>query len=63
VIPQDRTRVPIPDQGARITVVGPWVDDLEHGWREVHPAWWISSGRIVPAAPQELDAVRGLLRD
>jgi hypothetical protein len=63
VIPQDRTRVPIPDQGARITVVGPWVDDLEHGWREVHPAWWISSGRIVPAARQELDAVRGLLRD
>ncbi len=63
VIPQDRTRVPIPDQGTRITVVGPWVDDLEHGWREVHPAWWISAGRIVPAARQELDAVQGLLRD
>jgi hypothetical protein len=62
VIPQDRALVPIPDVGARVTVVGPWVDDLEHDWREVHPAWWISSGRIVPASQAELDAERKLLR-
>ena len=63
VIPQDRGVVPIPAVDTRVTVVGPWVDDLEHGWREVHPAWWISAGRLVPASARELDAVRGLLRD
>jgi hypothetical protein len=63
VIPQDRAVVPIPAVDAHVTVVGPWVDDLEHGWREVHPAWWISSGRVVPASAGELEAVRTLLRD
>jgi hypothetical protein len=63
VIPQDRGVVPIPAVDARVTVVGPWVDDLEHGWREVHPAWWISAGRVVPASARELEAVRALLRD
>lgn len=63
VIPQDRGVVPIPAVSARVTVVGPWVDDLEHGWREVHPAWWISAGRIVPASARELDAASRLLRD
>ena len=63
VIPQDRSVVPIPDVGARVTVVGPWVDDREHGWREIHPAWWISSGRVVPASDAELRAERILLRD
>ena len=63
VIPQDRAVVPIPDVGARVTVVGPWVDDQEHGWREIHPAWWISAGRIVPASAAELRAEQALLRD
>lgn len=63
VIPQDRSVVPIPDVGTRVTVVGPWVDDREHGWREIHPAWWISSGRVVPASDAELRAERTLLRD
>jgi hypothetical protein len=63
VIPQDRAVVPIPAVASRVTVVGPWVDDLEHGWREVHPAWWISGGRLVPASVHELEAVRALLRD
>jgi hypothetical protein len=61
VIPQDRARVPIPTEGSRVTVVGPWVDDAEHGWNEIHPAWSISSGRIQPATPVELDRVRRLL--
>jgi hypothetical protein len=63
IVPQDRSVVPVPDTGQRVTVVGPLVDDLEHGWPEVHPAWWISSGRIIPAAPRELERVEALLRD
>lgn len=63
VIPQDRTVVPIPDTGARVTVVGPSVWDTAHGWPEIHPAWWISSGRIVPASSGELSRVESLLRD
>jgi hypothetical protein len=62
VIPQDRSRVAIPEEGAMVTVVGPWVDDETHDWREIHPAWWISSGRIVPATPSELERVQALLR-
>jgi hypothetical protein len=58
IIPQDRGTVSIPDVGATVTVVGPWVDDETHGWREIHPAWWVSSGRIV--APHELERVQSL---
>lgn len=63
VIPQDRATVPIPETGARVTVVGPKVWDTAHGWPEIHPAWWISSGRIVPASTQEVARVESLLRD
>jgi hypothetical protein len=63
VIPQDRATVPIPDTGARVTVVGPRVWDTAHDWAEIHPAWWISSGRTVPASTQELARVESLLRD
>jgi hypothetical protein len=63
VLPQDRDGVAIPDTGQRVQVVGPRVDDLEHGWPEIHPAWWISSGRIIPASAQELARVQTLLRD
>jgi hypothetical protein len=63
IIPQDRSVVAIPDTGARVTVVGPYVDDLQHGWPEIHPAWWISSGRIVPASSAELARVESLLAD
>jgi hypothetical protein len=61
IVPQDRTLVAVPEPGARVTVVGPWVDDTAHGWREIHPAWWISSGRIVPASNRELARVESLL--
>ena len=61
VIPQDRSSVPIPDVGQTVTVVGPWVDDEAHGWREIHPAWWMSQGRIVPASSRELKRVDLLL--
>ena len=62
VIPQDRSRVAVPSEGARVQVVGPWVDDTQHGWNEIHPAWWISPGRIEPASASELRRVRLLLR-
>jgi len=61
IIPQDRSVVAVPDTGTRVTVVGPRVDDLAHGWPEIHPAWWISSGRIVPASAAELTRVESLL--
>jgi hypothetical protein len=61
VIPQDRSRVALPAVGDRISVAGPWVDDAQHDWREIHPAWWISAGRVVPASPLELRRVRLLL--
>ncbi len=54
VIPQDRLHVAVPEVGSRVTVVGPWVEDTTHDWQEIHPAWWISAGRIVPPTPREL---------
>lgn len=62
VIPQDRSTVPIPAIGERVSVAGPWVEDTAHDWMEIHPAWWISSGRIVPASPEELRRAELLLR-
>jgi hypothetical protein len=61
VIPQDRSRVAVPEEGARLQVVGPWVEDSQHGWNEIHPAWWISAGRIQPATAAELRAVQLLM--
>jgi hypothetical protein len=61
VIPQDRSRVAIPAIGERVEVVGPWVDDTTHDWREIHPAWWVSRGTIEPASASELRRVRLLL--
>ena len=63
VIPQDRSTVPIPETCAHVTVVGPSVWDTQNDWPEIHPAWWISSGRIVPATTQETARVESLLRD
>jgi hypothetical protein len=62
VIPQDRSRVAVPVEGARVEVVGPWVSDDQHGWNEIHPAWWVSAGRIQPATDAELRAVQLLLQ-
>jgi hypothetical protein len=61
IIPQDRSVVAIPQPGVRVEVVGPWVDDTTHGWREIHPAWFVSAGRIVPATATELRRVQQLL--
>jgi hypothetical protein len=61
IVPLDRARVPVPRAGERVSVVGPLVDDTAHGWREIHPAWAISSGTIRPASPEELRRLRLLL--
>jgi hypothetical protein len=62
VIPQDRSRVAVPSEGMRIQVVGPWVEDTQHGWNEIHPAWWVSAGRIQPASASELRRAQLLLQ-
>ena len=62
IIPQDRSRVAVPEEGQRVEVVGPWVDDTQHGWNEIHPAWWVSSGTIRPASAEELRRVQLLLQ-
>ncbi len=62
VIPQDRSRVALPSEGARVQVVGPWVADTQHGWNEIHPAWWVSAGRIQPASATELRRAQLLLQ-
>ena len=62
IIPQDRSRVAVPAEGQRIEVVGPWVEDTQHGWNEIHPAWWVSAGTLQPASERELRATRLLLR-
>lgn len=62
LIPQDRARVAVPREGARIQVVGPWVEDTQHGWNEIHPVWWVSAGAIEPATAAELRAAQRLLQ-
>ena len=62
LIPQDRSQVAVPEVGTRVQVVGPWVEDTEHGWNEIHPAWWVSAGRIQPATGAELRAVQALIQ-
>jgi hypothetical protein len=32
-----KTNLPIPKVGDHIAVDGPWVLDVDHGWREIHP--------------------------
>ena len=57
-----RSRVAVPQEGTRIEVVGPWVEDTKHGWNEIHPAWWVSAGEIEPASETELRRVQLLLQ-
>jgi hypothetical protein len=62
LIPQDRSQVAVPAEGQRVQVVGPWVEDSQHGWNEIHPAWWVSAGAIRPATEAELRAAQRLLQ-
>jgi hypothetical protein len=42
IIPGDQQRVATPNEGDRVTVTGPWVNDTIHGHNEIHPAWLIA---------------------
>ncbi|HZD66860.1 MAG TPA: hypothetical protein VE152_12240 [Acidimicrobiales bacterium] len=39
-----------PPIGSRVTVVGPYVLDADHGWMEIHPVWGFTVvGHVAPA--------------
>ena len=42
VIPMDQPHITRPYVGERLTVIGAYVDDRDHGWREIHPAWIVN---------------------
>jgi hypothetical protein len=63
IIPQDRALVGVPEPGERVTVVGPYVEDLQHGWNEIHPTWLVTPGRILPATRRDFSRVHALLGD
>jgi hypothetical protein len=52
--------LPIPDAGARVTFVGTWVLDTEHGWNEIHPVWAERvDGRLFVSLPPVTPAYQG----
>jgi hypothetical protein len=45
-------RLPLPAPGRRVTFVGTWVHDTQHGWNEIHPVWAETvAGRLRVAPP------------
>ncbi|QQE81616.1 hypothetical protein GI364_24805 (plasmid) [Alicyclobacillus sp. SO9] len=47
IIPMDQPYVTIPQKGQHATFTGAWVDDKDHGWNEIHPAWLVNGkGKI-----------------
>lgn len=58
IIPMDQPYVPIPTVGEHITVTGAWVDDKDHAWNEIHPAWIVNGkghiGYTAAAAQQSV---------
>lgn len=42
IIPMDQHDVPIPHVGEHVTVTGAYVKDADHGWTEIHPAWFVN---------------------
>jgi hypothetical protein len=50
---RDGGHLPAPTTGARIAIVGAWVSDSVHGWREIHPVFAeILDGRVYRSGPQ-----------
>lgn len=37
--PRDHGHLPAPSIGAHVGLLGAWVTDTEHGWKEIHPVW------------------------
>src|SRR2546430_1878141 len=52
-MPRDGGHLPKPVAGDRVTLVGAWVTDMEHGWNEIHPVWReILNGGVFTSGPQ-----------
>ena len=50
---RDGGHLPAPTTGARLAVVGAWVLDTEHGWREIHPVFAeILDGQVYRSGPR-----------
>ena len=50
---RDGGHLPVPTRGARIAIVGAWVLDTVHGWREIHPVFAeILDGHAYRSGPQ-----------
>lgn len=39
---RDGGHLPEPGAGQRISLIGVWVTDMQHGWNELHPVWAVS---------------------
>jgi hypothetical protein len=53
-MPRDRGHLTEPDIGDRVTVIGAFVDDADHGWAEIHPVFGFSAngGPLQRSGPQ-----------
>jgi len=53
-MPRDYGHLPRPSIGDRLTLVGAYVNDTEHGWTELHPVWSVSinGGSTHQSGPQ-----------
>ncbi len=52
-MPRDGGHLPRPKRGDRVTLVGAWITDTEHGWNELHPVWReILNGNVYTSGPK-----------
>lgn len=51
---RDGGHLPAPAVGDHVQLVGAWVTDTQHGWREIHPVWTerINGGAAHTSGPQ-----------
>jgi hypothetical protein len=42
LMPRDRGHLPRPPAGSRVSMLGAYVEDLPHGWAELHPVFALS---------------------
>ena len=53
-MPRDHGHLTEPGIGDRVTVIGAYVDDADHGWAEIHPVFGFAAnaGRLERSGPQ-----------
>ena len=52
-MPRDGGHLPKPKVGQHLVLVGAWVLDTQHGWRELHPVWSVKvGGHTYTSGPQ-----------